>query len=101
MAREIDLCMLTGYGCKRSGAEAGLEGDRVRNTVRLEEERRAAKSPVIHCYGHGGRGCVALELCSAVGRLMEKYVKTTALQSNIWRVFRCACIYQLTRHPIM
>ena len=72
MAREIDLCMLTGYGCKQSGAEAGLEGDSwVRDTVRFEEERRAAKSPVIHGYGHGGQGdCVALGLCSAVGRLI-------------------------------
>ena len=37
-------------------SEAGLEGDRVQDTVRLEEERRTAKSPVIHCYGHGRQG---------------------------------------------
>ena len=30
----------------------------MRDTVRLEEERRAAKSPVIHCYDHGGHGVV-------------------------------------------
>ena len=30
----------------------------MRDTVRLEEERSADKSPVIHCYGHGGQGVV-------------------------------------------
>ena len=53
------------------GAEGGLEGDRVLDTVRLEEERRAAEYPVIHCNGPEGQGVVvALGLCSAVGRLM-------------------------------
>ena len=27
----------------------------MQDTARFEVERRAAKSPVIHCYGHGGQ----------------------------------------------
>ena len=30
----------------------------MQDAVRLEEERRAAKSPVIHCYDHRGQGVV-------------------------------------------
>ena len=39
------------------GAEAGLEGDRCEILWGLKR-RRVAKSPVIHCYGHGGQGVV-------------------------------------------
>ena len=63
----------------------GWAGGRpVRDTVRLEEERREAKSPVIHCYGHGGQGVMLHWGCALhVGRLMEKYVTTTTLQSYL------------------
>ena len=63
-------------GVELIGGWAG--GRPVRDAVRLEEERREAKPPVIHCYGHGGQGVVLHWGCALhVGRLMEKYVTTT------------------------
>ena len=52
----------------------------MRDTVRLDEERRAAKSPVIHCYGHGGQRIVLHWCCRQTNG--EVYEDNT-LQSNI------------------
>jgi D-amino-acid oxidase len=41
-------------GVRVTGHRVGLRP--ARSTVRLEEERRADGSRVIHCYGHGGAG---------------------------------------------
>ena len=69
-------------GVELIGGWAG--GRPVRDAVRLEEERSEAKPPVIHCYGHGGQGIVFHWGCALhVGRLMEKYVTTTTLQSHL------------------
>ena len=70
--------------CKAEVIGSWAGGRPVLDTVRLEEERREGKPPVIHCYGHGGQGIVLHWGCALeVGRMVERHVMPIASRSHL------------------